>query len=272
VIRPRAVQRALFRMQHDPGFAARLRDREHEAVSSADLSEDELSLLLEASAAAIGADAGGRRLAQFLRNVSSEHALTLARAASVAPEMLASFPASESFHRAIHEDLRLPIAFAEHAAAVAAASGDALLVALASIERAMARARRDGFAHGRGSGRFALSPRATILAVPAGSLQAAATLREALDASGDVPVDLRVEPSTTEHVLVLGAPRESAHRLAEATLELLSPLAGALLMLVRDGGDDDALAAFRARHAASEDEVEGFLTSLVADGVVIPAG
>lgn len=270
----RRMQRTLFRMQHDPGFAARLRARDAEAASSTGLSALDLAQLLSASAAAITADAGGKRRAQFLRNVSSEHALTVSRALSGAdPLLLESFTASHRFHDAIREDLRLPIAFGLHACERAAQSGDPLLAALASMELAMARARRGPFMRPEAPpDGFVLGPRADVLTLPEGSIAAAAELRGALDAHRPIPDALSVEPSRKEHALVLGGAERSPHRLAEAAIEQLSPLAGRLLLLARDAPDAARIAAFCAAEEVTADELASFVADLVADGILtVPA-
>lgn len=267
----RRLQRTLFRMQHDPSFAARLRAGDAGARASTGLQEGDLALLSSASASSVEADAGGRRLAQFLRNVSSEHALTVARAASGAdPALLAAFPSSEEFHRAVRDDLRLPLAFARHARRRAAAAGDALLLALAVLEEAMARARRGPFPRGTApSGGLVLSPRAEALEVPEGSLRAAAELRQALDAGAPPPPGLKVPDGGSEAVLVLGEASSSPHRLGEAGVELLSPLAGELLLLAREPLGAEDLATFCASRDVTAGEIAGFLEGLAADGVLV---
>lgn len=266
----RRIQRTLFRMQHDPVFASALRARDAGALASTGLAEADLVMLLAASAASIEADAGGRRRAQFLRNVASEHALTLARAAGGAdPLLLESFTASEHFHGAIREDRRLPLAFASHALERARVSGDAFLAALALLEGAMCRARRGPFERvAAPPGGLVLGPRADVLELPEGSVFAAGELRRALD-EGEPRESPALPDGAREHVLILAGGAESPHRLADATLEVLSPLAGALLSLARTPLTAEGLRAFCVRHEVTGDEVGGFLEDLVAEGIVI---
>lgn len=265
----RRVQRTLFRMQHDAALAGRLFARDERAIAESALTSRELDLLLAAGPQAVAADPGGKRLAQFLRNVSSEHALSVAWAQAGADrELLASFPSSRRFHDAVMRDERLPLAFAAHALERAARSDDAVLLALARLEHAMASARRGPFARaGAPPGGLALAPRAEVLALPRGAIDAASAIRAALDAGEPAP-RVGVDESSVEHALVLAGERP-AHRLAEAGVELLSPLAGALLSLARDGADAPALAAFRERHDVTAEELAGFVASLADEGIVV---
>lgn len=272
----RRIQRSLFRMQHDEGFARALRERDPQAVASTGLSADDLDLLLETGAAAVEADAGGRRRAQFLRNVAGEHALTVALAqlgGGADPALLESFTGSAFFHRAIREDLRLPLAFGEHAEARAGRTGDALLLALARLETAMAWARRHDFPRGLPEpGGLVLSARAEVLVLPAGTVHAAGEIRSALDAGRHEALSaraIRIDEESIEHALVLGRPRESPHRLAEVALEVLSPLAGELLWRSRTPLSVRDMASFRAEHDVTEAELAGFLEDLVAEGIVL---
>ena len=265
----RRVQRTLFRMQHDPLFAERLRGGDAEAVQSTGLDAADLALLTSAAAAAVAADAGGKRRHQFLRNVSSEHALTLHWAADAS--LLESFTESEEFHRAIREDLSLPLAFASHVRRRAVLAQDALLESLAVLEEAMARARRAPIERpSPPPGGIVLAPRADVLRVPQGSIAAAAAVREALDA-GLPPPRLAVDATDVEHVLVLGSVRESPHRLAQASLELLSTLAGELLTLARQPAGPADLRDFALARDVADNELEEFLAALASDEVILRA-
>lgn len=272
-----AIQRVLFRMQHDASFAARLRAGEPGAVTSAGLDPGDLDLLLEAPVAGVEADPGGKRLAQLLRNVSGELALTLARLSqlgdgeSLSAHALATFPRSEAFHRCVMQDGRLPLAFAAHAADAAARSGDALALGLARIEHAMARLRRFDVTRPQPApGAWVLAAHAQALAVAAGSTEAAARLRSALDAGQALPSldDLAVSAAGSEHVLIVGSGSVSSLRLREVAIEQLAELAGELLVLADQPVTAGALAAFGARHDVSAGDLGEFIDSLRADGLV----
>jgi hypothetical protein len=262
----RRLQRTLFRMQHDPGFALRLRSGDADAAASTGLQRDDLDLLLATQPAAVEADAGGKRRAQFLRNVSSEHALTVAAAAAAGlPSLVEDFTASEEFHRAIREDRSLPEAFAAHALR-STRGADPFVHAMARLEGALCAARRDGFPRpAPHAGQWMLSPRAEVLELPEGAVDAAGRLRQALDAGQPPPVPCL--GGGREHALVIGGPRP-AHSLAEVGVEVLSPLAGRVLELAREGLGPARLAAFCEEHDVEEGEFAPFLASLVADGVV----
>lgn len=104
----RRVQRALFRMQLDPGFAARLYAGDPQA--SADLGTEKRNLLRSAAPVALCADRDGKRRAQFLANVSSEFALSRAAGLGVG-----GFPSSDEFHGALLSDQSLALALARYA-------------------------------------------------------------------------------------------------------------------------------------------------------------
>ncbi len=262
----RRIQRTLFRMQHDARFAERLRARDDDAIASTALDADSLALLLAAPVAAVEADPGGKRRAQFLRNVSSEHALTCARAGA---EIVESFTTSPEFHAAMREDRSLPLAFADHAVRWSAATEDALLRALARVEQAMASLRRGPFARvGAPPGGLALGERAEILSLPGGTIAAAARLRQALDANAAVPGDLDIGVDAGEFALVLGGPRPSPHQLASVSIERLNALAGELLSLCAGPATAADLAAFRTRHEVTEPELAAFTAGLIADGAL----
>src|SRR5262249_12871534 len=150
----RAVQRALFRMQLDPSFAARLRAGE----ADAQLGPAELALLRAADPIALSADRDLRRLGQFLRNVSEE--FTLSRAAGGSAE---GFPSSPEFHDAVQFDRSLPLAFGRYAERCSA-SGLPAAQAFAALESALARARRELRAASLpGAHELALAPWAWLL-------------------------------------------------------------------------------------------------------------
>ena len=234
----RAVQRALFRMQLDPGFAARLRAGE----SDAGLGPGELALLRKADPAALSADRGGRRRSQFLRNVSEEFARSCA--AGVPAD---GFTSSPEFHAAVARDTSLPLAFGRYAERCCA-NGSPGRRALVGLERALARARRElRAACAPAPGEIALAPWAWLVSLPAGTLDLAAGGRNALAADGE------------ETVLVLATPNSVPFRLRDVEAELLSPdLARLLASLERP----------RPRHELGEGTDE-IVAELLGDGVLV---
>ncbi|HSJ98614.1 MAG TPA: hypothetical protein VLC53_16180, partial [Myxococcota bacterium] len=140
----RRLQRALFRMQHDPTFAGRVRAGDPEASASTGLGSAELAWLRAADPIALAADREGRRAAQLLRNAASEFRLSLALgpAGDGDQAWLAGFPRSSHFHRAVSAGTPLPLALATWAEQLAAGAPCAAFRALLALEAAMARARR----------------------------------------------------------------------------------------------------------------------------------
>ena len=241
----RAVQRALFRMQLDPGFAARLRAGEIDAH----LGAAELALLRAADPGALSADRDLRRLGQFLRNVSEEFAR--ACAAGVPAE---GFTSSPEFHDAVARDASLPLAFGRYAERCSA-DGSRAQRALVALERALARARRELRASGGpGPGELALAPWAWLVALPAGTLDLAAGVRESLDPAGD------------ESVLVLAAREAAPFRLREVQAEALSL---DLARLLEAAQKPRALAELARVCGEAESDVAAIASELVAEGVLV---
>lgn len=252
----RAAQRALFRMQLDPGFAERVRARDPEAVTSAGLGPDELELLARADPAGISADAGGRRRAQFLRNVTSEFALSLAVADG--EKLVEGFTASREFHEAVSRDESLPLAFADHLVShrLRGAAG-----ALAALERAMALARRHPLGElGVTPGHVVLAPGNFLVRVPAGTLAAAARVRAALDRGERAPaLDVPAPPPFEE--LLLRRTDASPFQLPEVEVESLSPALAELLTRVERPRPRAEL--------ASDPELEEVVGELLAEGILV---
>ncbi|HXZ84899.1 MAG TPA: hypothetical protein VEI82_05365 [Myxococcota bacterium] len=262
----RAVQRALFRMQLDPRFAERVAAREPEAVRSAGLGPDELALLAGADRIALSADREGRRRAQFLRNVAGEFALSLAAAARA--ELVDEFPASPEFHAAVTAGDSLPLAFARHLAA-RTAQAPALVRALVSLEVALARLRRAvGAAPELAPGEVARAPWVELLAVPAGTLAAAAALRSALD-RGATPGRVDVSATALETLLLRRTPEPAPFRLPAVELEALSPALADLLARAAKPLGRAARADYARAVEIAPAELEQVVAGLVADRVLL---
>jgi hypothetical protein len=267
----RRIQRALFRMQHDRGLAARVIARDPEAVRAVALSPADLDLLLGAAPAGIAADPEGKRRAQFLRNAASELALSAAwaTAGGADPQLIDSFPSSAGFHGCIDRGERLPLAIGEHALARAERWGDRLLIALVRLELALTRARRGDVPRKRPAhGAIVLAPRADVLELPAGTMDAATLLRTALDEGRAPPDDVTLAGTGCEHVLVAALPATSPHRLREVSVELLGGLAGALLAAAREPMNRTQVDAFCAVHDVSREELDAFADSLEEEGLM----
>jgi hypothetical protein len=276
----RGLQRALFRMQLDPGFAARLRARERDAEVSTRLGPLELEWLRAADPAALSADREGRRRAQLLRNVAGEFALCTAVAR--APDWLDAFTASPHFHRAIARDESLPLAFAAYACE-RALHEPPTFASLVALESALVHARRApdlGVDVPRGI--VALAPNASLLELAEGTFAWAAALREALDLHAPLPpVPPPVERTAPcralatrerEHVLIHAGPAPSPFALRDARAERLEPSVAAFLRACASGADANARADFCRERAIDPADLEAVIADFAADGILIAGG
>lgn len=270
----RRLQRTLFRMQLDASFAAALRAREPDALASTGLDAGDLALLASASAAGLEADPGGRRRAQFLRNVSSEHAISVAWAVGGGrdPQLVESFTSSDAFHDAARGDARLPLAFADHALERARGSGQALRVGFAQLERAMAALRREDALRGAAPrGGFVLAPRADVVDLPAGTVDGAAAIQQALAEGAPIPRVLAANADVRERALLAVASSGSPHRLRDVSVEALGELPGLVLAACREPVELPVLERIAELEEATPDELRGFLDALVGEGVLLRA-
>jgi hypothetical protein len=250
----RRVQRALFRMQLDPRFAARVRAREAEALRSAGLAGDELELLAGADAAAVSADRGGKRRAQFLRNVTSEFALSLALASD--SKLVEGFTASREFHEAVSRDASLPLAFADHLVAQPGVHG------VAALEHAMARARRAPLdARGVPPGHVALAPGVSVIQLAKGTLEAAARVRAALDRGEPIRKQLEVKGPPFESLLLRREREPAPFRLPAVEVEGVTPALGEMLTRAERPRPRAEL--------ASDAELAEVVDELLADGILV---
>lgn len=271
----RRLQRALFRMQHDPAFAERLRAGEREAAASTGLGGPELAWLRAADPIALSADREGRRAAQLLRNAASElHlAAALGPAGDGDPSWLADFPRSPHFHRAVSEGTPLPLALAAWAEERASGAPDAAFRALVALEAAMARARRAPVALvAVPEGAVLRAPTARLVELPAGTHAAAAALTRALAAgAARPPPAVAVAAGARETLLLAADPGADVRfgRLRPLRVEPLSPLVAELLRRARRPLDRAARAAFAADHELEPGDVEAVVEEYAAEGVLL---
>jgi hypothetical protein len=253
----RRVQRALFRMQLDPGFAKRLRARDTKAVASAGLGPEELELLAKADPAAVSADRGGKRRAQILRNVTSEFALSLALSTNA--KLVEGFTAAREFHEAVTRDESLPLAFGDYLVGRRARGAAG---AVAALERAMALVRR----HPPGElevtrGHVVLAPGNFLFRLPAGTLEVATRVRAALDRGEPAPAGLTVQSGPPYEHLLMRRTDSSPFRLPDVSVESLSPALGELLSRAERPRP-------RAELAADPERAE-VVAELVAEGILL---
>jgi hypothetical protein len=270
----RGLQRALFRMQLDPGFAARLRSGDRAAANSTRLDPAELEWLRAADPAAVSADREGLRRAQLLRNLAGELALSLAAARE--SDWLATFPASDHFHRAIAQDAPLPLAFAEYLAE-RVASRSALVRSLVELELTLARARRGLRSAARAGvpGRRAsaaglvLAPSAWLVDLADGTFAWASALREALDRGARLPDAPRGLPAGARETVLIAADEPPARSLLRPVRsERLEPAVADFLRECARGLDARGIAGFCAAHGLEAEAVERVVEELVAEGVL----
>lgn len=273
----RGVQRALFRMQADAEFAARVLARDAQAVASTGLSREDLELFHGVEPAALAADPGGRRRTQIAGNAASEFTLTLACAARtpLARDFLDDFLSSTEFHAALRSDGRLPLAFGDYAERRAREAGALALGAVARLELAMAKLRRDARVgagdgtqlHTGKPGTIRLSARARVVELPAGTLELASLLQAAVDANTPAP-DGALSGNAEETVLLVAEPA-SVHRLGDVRPELLQPPVDELFSRAREPLDRAARAAFARAQGAAPEDLESFLEAYLAEGVLV---
>ena len=178
----RRLQRTLFRMQADAGFARAILGRDEAALATTGLEGDDLALLEAVDAPSLTADPGGKRRTQIAGNAASEYLLTLVLAARErqGKDFLDGFLTSPEFHGAMAADGRLPLAFGAYATRWAEEHAAAGVGALAALERAMAALRRDARAAAPrlNPGDVQLSPCAAVVRVPSGTLAWSVALRQ----------------------------------------------------------------------------------------------
>ena len=272
--RVRRVQRALVRMQHDPGFAERVARGDPEAIASAHLDAIGTAWLRALDPVAVAADRDGKRAAQLLRNVVSEFRLCV----SVGPAgdgdaFVRAFPQSEYFHAAIAHDASLPLAFAAFAE-TRSAGAMSLFAALLALETAMARARREaGAAPLQPPGALCLSGAARLVEVPAGTFAIAAQLGERLDRGalrGALP---SVSHAARESILIVADRSADARfgRLRPLRVELLETLVAAFLQRAQKPLDASACAAFAGEHDVAPEALVAVVAEYEAEGVLLRA-
>ena len=279
----RRIQRTLFRMHADAGFAYAIRAGDRVAVDSTGLSERDVELLAAADPAGVAADPGGRRRTQVFGNAASEFTLTLAAAAlrNDGPTLFDGFLSSDEFHAAIASEGRLPLAFADFAARRTAEFDAPEVAAILRLESAMTRLRRDALESPAAEVRtpsgsrdhadraIRLSPFARTLELPVGTLDWAAELRAALDRGSDAQAPAGTLLSSTETVLLHAQRSDNAFRLPEITAELVRAPADEFLRRATAPVTRNQRAAFAERHDATADEFERYLDGLVDDGVLV---
>lgn len=262
-----ALQTTLFRMTHDPEFCDALLAGRGAARASTGLSDRELAPLLSAPRSCFSADRGGRRLEQFLRNVSSEFRAGCALGGAV---FLVAFSRSAQFHDALREGRALPLAFADYAETSARERGDSEFFAVAHLEAEMARVRREAQTRAvAGACDWVLSPWARVVSQARGTTERVARLRnDAPDPATDGS-----EPAASEAVLLLAEPAAPAPGALRALRsEILSEIVAAFLDEAARGQSESRWPSFAAEHGLDGDEVVAVARSFIDEGIFVRAG
>jgi hypothetical protein len=265
----RRLQRTLFRMQLDAGFAGAIRRGEGAACDSTGLAPGELRLLRDADAAGIAADRNGRRRTQVAGNVAAEFLLSVA----LGPDgrggagLVDGFFASPEFHDAVVQDGSFALAFARYLERIALTAKQPMFAAFATLETAMAHARRERSDPPRlAPDEVVRRPCARLVSLPEGTLDHASRLRAALDRGEAPPLPSRVGRDR-ETVLVAAMP-SVPHRLSEVKVEALSPVVASFLERASKPMSRAARDAFARECEAAPDELDEMVAEFVHDGVL----
>lgn len=264
-----ALQTTLFRMTHDPEFCEDLFAGRGDARLSTGLSDRELAPLLSAPKHAYSADRGGRRLEQFLHNVSSELRVSCALAPATFP---AGFVRSPHFHNALCRDRALPLAFADYAENAAEESGHSTRVAVARLEAEMVRARREPEV--RDAARecdFVLSPWARILSLPVGTTDRVAALRDTgnPEVPPPAPTEDDGEDGNEAVLLIADAISPAPGALRALQNEILSDVVAVFLGEAAHGQREADWPDFAHAHNLEADDVVAVARSFVEEGVLV---
>ncbi len=267
MVNHRALQRTLFRMQLDPGFAERLQAGDRVTIASTGLAEGELAWLRAADPRGVSADRGGSRRAQFLRNVALEFSSSLALLPS---QLLEEFPCSDEFHSAVRADGSLPLALARYLEARSVRAPREVR-ALLALESAMVSARRITRETVRPTGdAVGLAPWAHLVRLPSGTFALATRLREAA-ASGTKPVAPGFAPgdSGNECVLIRAAADADFAGHRQLYVEPLPPPIAEFLAYVEQQPRSRSERASYARQVdADGDALEALVGELLSEGAL----
>lgn len=258
------LQRALFRMQLDPGFATQLLANQAQAVASTRLEAPDLALLQAVDPVALSADRDGRRASQLLGNLAGEFprccALLGARSGPGRPEP-AAFLAHPAFHEAIADDRPLPLAFAGWLEELV--EQEPSLGPLVALESAMARGRRELRSQAAPQpGQLALSTTCRVLDLPAGT-HAWAMLFE----DGKIPPAPALNGQRESLLIQASAEVELSGR-RSVSAERLEPAVAGLLQRLAQPAELEQLADYAAQLGASLDELRSFAAELTRDGIL----
>jgi hypothetical protein len=266
----RRLQRTLFRMHLDAGFAGAIRRGDGAACASTGLEADDLRLLRDADAAGIAADKNGRRRMQVAGNVAAEFLLAVALGAEGrgGSALVDGFFASPEFHDAVVHDESFALAFARYLERIALTVKQPMFAAFVALEAAMARVRRErGDAPRLAPDEVVRRPSARLVPLPEGTLDHASRLRAALDRGETLPPPPPRVARDRATVLVAAAP-SVPHRLPDVKVEALSPVVASFLERASKPMLRAARDAFARECEATPAELDEMVAEFVRDGVL----
>ncbi len=264
----RRLQRTLFRMQMDSGFAAGVLAGDALAIATTGLAADDLALLQRLDPVAIEADADGRRRLQVLGNASLEYRLFLACCAQP-QKVLDGFAVSKELHLALRQDLPLPLAFGRYAAGAALDEADPAAAPVARLEAGLAEARRRRWQRPPPPPQHViLAPHVSLLSLPEGTLDHASALHLQMSEGGARP-HWNDPGKMRENLLVEVKAKDNPYALPSAQPEVLSAPVADLLVAAEQPLPCAGFADIARRHGADPASLADFVNSLVADEILV---
>jgi hypothetical protein len=142
--------------------------------------------------------------------------------------------------------------------------------AIATLERSMARVRRSSRAGADPpAGSVVLAGCCELLELPAGTLDFATCLREALDRARPLPARPALRTEVGERLLIRSRAPVPPARLREVEVEALSPALGHFLCALRSPLSQPARAALAAKLDASPAELDALTRELAEAGILL---
>ena len=252
----RRLQRALFRAQMDPEFAAELFAGNDPA----------LTLLREASIAGISADPRGTRRLQVLGNATLEFRLCLAGCDDPRGR-LEGFAKSPEFHAAIDADRPLPLAAGAYLCRVLA--DQAWPSALAQLELALAEVRRQDPGPTPPAGFWQCASRAAVVDLPVGTLARAGEIQAALHAGQACPANPVAPSEHLESILVYARAGANPWALLDAIPEEVNEAIAALFRLAARPLNQESLDRFAVEYGATASDLLPLMHEYRSEGALV---
>lgn len=271
-----ALQRIIVRMLYDPTFADAVYRDASEALSGVELSESDVTMLLEADRRAWRLDP--MRRTRALQALLEEYPVACALVAHTTDQgaQLDLFFSSSHFHRAIQERGSLALAFGSYLAVLAGRLDRRDVEAFAHLEEAIARSRRPR-PHSQGEvpvGTVRLADGIKLVRVPRGVIRRFGEIRERMTRAGlnggqlvlSTEVRLEAMPVESQEEIALVEPCEMGEG---PTLTILEDALAAALIQADPGTSKEALFERLRSHGAESGEEEEILEALIEDGLLM---